>query len=229
MCAIAMGEAASLLATLQHGDSFFPSGAISFSWGLETLHADGAVTNAATLARFVEGQLVHRWATSDRPALLLVHRAGADLDAAEAVDAELEALALPAELRSGSRRAGGALLGVHERLGTARAAAYRERVLTSRAPGHLAAAQGLVLRTVGSSEDEASAVSAHGLATALLGAALRLGIIGHLDVQRTLSALRPTIVGLLAAPMPESLSAFGPEADIAMMRHEIQSPRLFAN
>jgi len=127
-----MADAADLLAVLQHGDSFFPSGAISFSSGLETLHADGAVTTAETLSQFVRGQIEQRWACCDRPALAWAHRAGADLDAVAAVDGELEALALPAELRSGSRRAGAALLGVHARLGSGRAAAYRERVLEDR-------------------------------------------------------------------------------------------------
>ena len=56
-----------LLATLQHADSFFPSGAVSFSWGLEALRADGLVQSADDVALFAAGQLRHRWATADRP------------------------------------------------------------------------------------------------------------------------------------------------------------------
>ena len=226
-----MSDATQLLAALQHGDSFFPSGAISFSWGLETLHADGAVTTPEALSRFVHGQIEQRWACCDHPALARAHRAGDDLDAVAAVDNELEALALPAELRSGSRRAGAALLGVHARLSSARAAAYRERVLDGRdrASGHLAVVQGLVLGAAGLSEDGAAAVSGHALATGLVSAGLRLGIVGHLDAQRILASLRPALVARLEAPPPARLSSFAPEADIAMMRHEGQSPRLFAN
>lgn len=228
-----MADAAELLAVLQHGDSFFPSGAISFSWGLETLHVDDVVTTAETLSRFVRGQIEQRWACCDRPALVWAHRAGDDLDAVAAVDGELEALALPAELRSGSRRAGAALLGVHARLGGGRAAAYRERVLDGGAErqtvGHLAVVQGLALGAAGLTEDGAAAVSAHALATGLVGAGLRLGIVGHLDAQRILAGLRPTLARLLETPPPARLSSFSPQADIAMMRHERQSPRLFAN
>ena len=39
----AQGDVAADLAALQFGDSFFPSGAVSFSLGLETLYADGIV------------------------------------------------------------------------------------------------------------------------------------------------------------------------------------------
>jgi urease accessory protein len=61
----------SQLSALQHADSFFPSGAISFSQGLETLYADREVKDAETLATFVEGQLLYRWASMEAPAMVL--------------------------------------------------------------------------------------------------------------------------------------------------------------
>ena len=87
------GEAA-FLAALQHGDSFFPSGTFSFSWGLETLVADGAVESAADVRRFVEGQLTSRWATCDRLALVAAYRAADELDEVADVDDKLDVLAL---------------------------------------------------------------------------------------------------------------------------------------
>ena len=52
------------LAALQFGDSFFPSGAVSFSLGLETLHADGIVADTAGLEEFLTDQVMGRWATA---------------------------------------------------------------------------------------------------------------------------------------------------------------------
>ncbi|MBM3518575.1 MAG: urease accessory protein UreF [Alphaproteobacteria bacterium] len=222
-----MSEA--LLAALQHGDSFFPSGAVSFSWGLETLAADGAVRDAADVAGFITGQLRHRWASCDRPALLRAYRAGDDLDAVAALDRELEALALARELREGSRRSGRALLGVHSRLGTPNAAGYRDRVLAGDSPGHAPAVQGLVWHGAGLTADAAAAVSLHAFSAGLLGAALRLGLVNHIEVQHIIAALRPSAAALLAEPEPARLMAFSPAADIAMMRHEVQDSRLFAN
>ena len=46
---------AEAFALLQWWDSFFPTGAASFSWGLETLRADGRLRNAQDVAGFVAG------------------------------------------------------------------------------------------------------------------------------------------------------------------------------
>src|SRR5262249_51467365 len=152
---------------------FFPSGGTAFSWGLEALCADRQVTSAEDVRRFLEGQLRHRWATCDRLFLAAVHRASHDLDAVAALDRMLGALTLPRELREGATRAGGALLGIHERLGTAGAAEYRRRVRAGEAPGHLPVVQGLLLAGVGLDERVAPAVSAHALSVGVVSAALR--------------------------------------------------------
>ena len=116
-------DSRALLAALQHADSFFPSGTASFSWELEALRADGLVRTAEDVTQFIAALLRHRWATGDRPILAAAHAAGDDLEAVRALDQLQEALALAQELRTGSRRMGAALLGVHARLGTRNAAA----------------------------------------------------------------------------------------------------------
>jgi len=173
----------SQLSALQHADSFFPSGAISFSQGLETLYADREVKDAATLATFVEGQLLYRWASMEAPALVLAHRSAGDLAVLVEIDAEIEAMSLATELREGSRRAGVALLSVHEKLGTTPASAYRLLIAEKKAFGHLPVAQGLVWWATGMSEQDARAISAHLLCTGSVSAALRLGVIGHHNAQ----------------------------------------------
>jgi urease accessory protein len=220
-----------LLAALQHGDSFFPSGTIPFSWGLETLAAEGALDSAADVCRFVEGQLTSRWATCDRPALVAAYRAVDALDEVANVDNKLDTLALSREMREGGRRAGGALLDVHSSLGTPRAGAYRDMVRAGEAPGQLAAAQGLVWRGVGLNEEAACAISAHVACVGFVGAAIRLGLIGHIDGQRILSRIRPVICRLLAEPLLpfDMVSTYVPAAEIAMMRHETSRVRIFAN
>src|SRR4029453_2850370 len=120
-----MSDDATLLTALQYADSVFPSGGTAFSWGLEALCADRQVTSADQAHRFLEGQLRHRWATCARPFLVAAHRADGNLDDVAALDHLLEPMTLPRELREGASRAGGALLGIHERLGTTGARDYR--------------------------------------------------------------------------------------------------------
>jgi urease accessory protein len=91
--------------------------------------------------------------------------------------------------------------------------------------------QGLVWRGIGLDLDVALAVAAHGFCVGLIGAALRLGLIGHVEGQRSLAALRNMIAELLAKPLPrlDEISTFAPACDVAFMRHETQTGRLFAN
>ena len=157
------------LAALQFGDSFFPSGAVSFSLGLETLYADGIVVDAATLEEFLTDQVTDRWATSERAFLAAAHRTCPDWPAVAEIDALQEAMALPRELREGSRKGGAALLGVHARMETPGAQAYRARLRAGEAHGHLAVVQGVVLAGSGLDLARAEAVSLHGLCATISG------------------------------------------------------------
>jgi len=224
-------EAYGLLKALQQADSFFPSGATAFSWGIETLIADRAADLRAELLPVLIAQLEERWATFDRGVLACAFAADGNLQMLASIDAEVEAMLLPAELREGSRRAGASLLDVHQRLGTRDAADYRSAVLSGTARGHLAVVQGTVWRALGVSFLEAQAISAHGFCVSLLGAAVRLGVIGHIQSQRALSAAQEVIAELLQQPAPplDACYSFTPQLDIAAMRHETQAARLFVN
>lgn len=226
-----MPDLQSLLSALQHADSFFPGGGVAFSSGLETLHADREVASVEQLAAFVEGQLKHRWATFDACALIAAFRANGRLDRIADVDALVEAMSLATELREGSKRAGASLLTVHTRLGTTGAADYRVLISERKAFGHLPVVQGLLWSAAGMTEDACRAVSAHTLCTGLIGAALRMGMIGHLDAQKVLLRVRPMLSDLLRLPVTEvdEMCAYMPATEIAAMRHEVQDSRLFAN
>ncbi len=219
------------LGALQFADSFFPSGSIAFSWGLEALRADGEAAGVAQVAQFLEGQLLHRWSCFDAPLVVAAVRASGKLDRLVDLDDLAESMTLVTELREGSRRAGASLLKVHSELGTPGAADYRRRVAQQEARGHLPVMQGMLWQATGLSEEACRAMSAHTLCTGIVGAALRLGMIGHLDAQKIMMQVRPMLVELLGLPSAEieALCAFTPHAEIASMRHEIQDSRLFAN
>jgi len=226
-----MRDETGLLAALQHADSFFPSGAIAFSWGLEALVADRQVAGGAALEQFLEAQLRHRWARLDRPFLAAAHRAGADLERIARLDRLAEAMTLPREAREAAQRLGQAMLGVHERLATPGASELRAVIKAGKAGGQLPVVQGYLLRAVGLDETTAAAVAGHSLMAMLASAAVRLGAASHLDAQRAIAAMRPILARVLAepAPAPEQAASFAPASDIAAMRHEIQVTRLFAN
>ncbi len=225
-----MNDAARLLTALQFGDGQFPGGGFAFSWGLETLIADGKVSRAS-FGDVLAGQMRHRWTTSDRMIAGHAHAAAHDLPALCALDDLAEAWALVESIRQGSKRAGAALLGTHLRLGTVTARPLKDAIDRGEAYGHLPVVQGVVLAGVGLDLASALAVSAYGMAQSLCTAAIRLGLISHLDAQRALSALSPVLGTLIAQPLPEldAVASFTPLADIAAMRHPDQAQHLFSN
>lgn len=223
-----------LLATIWQADSAFPSGSFAFSNGLEGAAALGAALDRAGLAAILEATLRHRWATSDRVAVVHAFRA-ADLPALAALDRAFDVAILNEPLRLGSRRNGAALLAAHRRLGTPGADGFQREIAAGRAFGHLPVAQGFLWQASGL--DESSAVAASGYVTAagIVAAAVRLGRIGAVDAQTVLARALPIIAEwadaeatTVSAGAP-GFASMTPWIDIAASRHARADIRLFSN
>ncbi|WP_315738165.1 urease accessory protein UreF [Bradyrhizobium sp. SZCCHNR1093] len=219
------GEA---LALLQLGDSAFPAGGFAFSWGIEGLAADGLLSGPADLDGVIADHLAQRWASMDR---ILLRRAwhANDIAAIAAVDRLAEATTPSAEMREGSRRAGRALLGVWVKLAGPLSVAYRAQVSTDVRLGHLPVVQAVTGRDAGLGLAAAELVSGWTLITGLVSAAVRLGLIGHIESQRSLALARARLGDLLNDtpdddPMPSSFTHF---IDIAVSRGPLRHVRMF--
>jgi urease accessory protein len=221
----------STLSLLQFGDSQFPSGSFAFSGGLEALFNDQKIRTPTEVMNFISAQLQQRWNSLDRVALCRCYRLGDDLDAISAIDHEVDAMTLAAGLRVGSCRNGAALLSIHARLETHNSAEYRRRLQSGQSPGHIAVIQGLLWRHCGLSEIQSQAASAHAVCSDLLGAAMRLGKLGHLHAQLIRQQLTPVIATLLEVPVSDhtEMHSYLPATEIAAMRHESSKLRLFSN
>lgn len=226
-----MNEEDHLLTLLQHGDSFFPSGTVSFSWGLEMLKNDKIITSISGVDNFVENQLFERWGPFERVVLAHTYDCVNKIETVISIDNLVECMTLASELREGSKRLGTALLATYSKMHNSPAQKYLTLVNKNNAHGHLPITQGLIWNSIGLSKNSALVLSAYNFCVSVLGASLRLGLAGHIDCQNSLTKLRKSIIEILAWPIPdlESIHAFTPYADIASMRHEISGTRLFAN
>lgn len=89
--------------------------------------------------------------------------------------------------------------------------------------------QGLVFQASGLSRPAAEGLSGWAVVTSLGSAAVRLGLMGHIEAQQMAGSLRPVLARLLhAEPSSQALSSFTPLADIAMTRNPSRSMRMFA-
>src|SRR5262249_1209967 len=116
-----------VLLALQLADSGFPSGAFTFSWGIEGLAADGLIEAKQDGLENVEEQLHFHWGGFDRVLLTAAHTKTHESELT-AIDQQAEASMPMAPLRVGSRRAGRRLLGIFAEMGFARAQSYKERI-----------------------------------------------------------------------------------------------------
>lgn len=224
------------LVALQHADSSFPSGSFAFSNGIEGLAALDPGFDADALVRAVGAILRHRWAESERVALILSHRAAGDIETLAQVDAAVEAATLAEPMRLGSRRNGSSLLTAHARLATPGAIELRAAVAAGTLLGHLPVVQGALWRALGLDEATAAEIAGYQTLAGLVAAAVRLGGVGAIEAQRVIGALLPVLAEAAAAPVetpdtPNAIvfQAFTPLVEIASARHAQADLRLFAN
>lgn len=225
-------DLAALLGCLQVGDSLFPTGRYTLSYGLETFAAHASL-DLPTLEAFALDHICDGTAPSDGVALAVAHRAAltGDLDLAQRADARLSAVKLPREQREASIRAGRAILNLGSQLfDDPHLPAYLSRVRAQTAHGNQAVAMGLVLAGQGVPQAQAVATEMYAVAAGLAAAAVRLGVSDHRTVQLMLHRLKPSIARASVDACDKQVADIGgctPWIDVMAMRHERAALRLF--
>lgn len=234
------------LLMLQHSDSFFPSGASSWSWGLETLAADfqeqfkqrnrrhlqqieKRSNNCQMIDGFVVSQIKQRWYVFDAIFIAESWQCTDDVEQLLQLDDSLHQHTLVNEARQGSLKLGQTLLKIYAELPIA--SQFFNHIQAGRGYGHQAVVQGAIFKALGMSLESTLLSSGHGLITNMVSAGIRLGLIGYLEGQQVIQHSHQVLADLIEQQLPTSqhLSTFNPMAEIAMMRHEHQQSRLFSN
>ena len=228
------GDAGSIARILQFGDSMFPIGGFSFSSGLELAVQKGVVVDIVTLHDFTR-TAIEQAARGDGVALVAAHAAATanDVEALIRIDQLVFARKLSDETRTMSVRMGKkfAEMGVHI-VDAPLLRTWREAIESGATPGCYPVALGVNFAAQGASASEAFVVHQYGLATAILGAALRLMRISHIDTQKILFTLNADVGAAYeqaAATALGDMSGFAPLSDILAAVHAKAHVRLFMN
>ena len=226
--------ATSLARMLQFGDSMFPVGGFAFSCGLESAVQKRVVTDPATLLAFAR-TAVEQANRGDGIGLVCAHRAAlaGDVDALVAIDTRIYARKLSGETRTMSVRMGKKFTEMGANVvGSPLLLAWRERIATGATPGCLPVALAVNFAAQGLSARDAFVVHQCGVANAILGAALRLMRVSHVDTQQMLYALNADAEAAYqraAAADLSDMAGFAPLAEILAAVHVKAHVRLFMN
>lgn len=201
----------------------FPVGAFAYSGGLEAAVREGHVATADDLETWIAALMRHGALWNDAVLLAEAWRAFDDADR----------LSSAIELAT-------ALAGSHERHLeiTAQGEAFVEAATAWDHPvlGALAGetpyavAVGAVAAANGIALDRTLAAYLHALASQLVSAAIRLGVLGQRQGVRTLAILEAAILETATRAARSTLDDLGGAsviADIMSLRHEVQQVRLF--
>ena len=223
-----------LMRVLQLGDSTLPVGAFSFSNGLESAVALGLVKDVDSLREFTLS-VTQLTAGVDGIALLEAHRAASDDDLPRIalVDSALYQRKLNEELRLMSVRMGKKLAEMSGRVFTAPLLSrWLDEIKSGATPGTYSVGQGILFADQGLTETDAFAVHQYGVAATILGAALRLMRVDHLDTQMILGEVnfRAADDYDRVSQLPlEDMAGFTPALDILSSVHVKAHVRMFMN
>ncbi|HEX4617982.1 MAG TPA: urease accessory protein UreF [Stellaceae bacterium] len=219
-----------LLAWLSPG---FPVGSFAFSHGLEAAAASGAVRDRYSLQLWISAIVASGGGRIDADVFSDAYRASSSGDIGALTGANRRGVAFraTAETRLETTAQGEAFLA------TCRAAwpspvldCWAQRISERGEAVCYAAAVGAATAQAGIALDCALLGYLQALASNLVSAGLRLGIIGQTDGQRIVATLEPVISAAVAGALTRDPDGFGSATfavELASMDHETQYTRLF--
>lgn len=227
------GLSPATVAALQLADSAFPSGLFTQSMGLEGYVQAGRVRDVEGVRRLVRNVLEAQVAPLDGTACALAWQDASAGDVAGLADLcrQVEARKLGREQREASARSGGRVLALATDLWPSPVLrALAGQVRAGECAPHHCVVSGALAFTQGVPQVTAVVIELYVVATAMVGAAMRLLPFDHRDAQAGLTDLRGDLVRLARWAVRrrrEELGGFAPLADVMSMHHEHGPIRLF--
>lgn len=223
------------LSIMQLCDSFFPTGMYTMSNGLEALfYSKKKVKDANGLRDLIKVYIEYQIGPADCAALGNSYSYAQDSDLLKIleVDEIIFSMKLVREIREATTRSGTQLLRClssfiinNEILNK-----YQEAIKVKQASGVYAVALAVASFALRIPKRKAGLMMLYAFSVSLVGAALRLGMIQHLEGQRIVHELKPSMLNTVNNNIDRPLTGmwqFVPDIDIIQITHERMGSKMF--
>jgi len=221
------------ISLLQMSDSFFPTGLYATSNGLESLSQIKKLKRK-DISRFITIQLRQVIGPSDCTALGNAYESCRKRDFVSLLTADksLYFMRMVEETRSASVRSGNQLLKCVSSFTKYKKVLrdYQNAISNGNATGVYPVSLGVATWSLDIPKNKAGLILFYGFAVSVIGAALRLGILEHLESQQIIHELRPVILESIMKNIERPISnmwQFAPGLDILQMKHEMMDSKMF--
>jgi urease accessory protein len=223
---------AALALWMQLHDSAFPAGRMVHSNGFEEWLAQRSAAGATDIEAAALDHLSYGVATLDATVTAAAWRAAPALVSLCDLDALLSSYKLSGNARAASESAGLQLAVTAQQVGLCSTDGYLAAVVSGSTAGNLAVVEGAVQAQLGVGVETTVLGSLRSALSSVLSAAVRLGRLGPMEAQRIQVRNVDAVVTLAAEACARQISEISSTAvqlEIAGMRHESRTQRLFAS
>lgn len=215
---------------MQLADSFFPSGIFGLSGGLETLVKSGKIKDAEDVMWLVRQQLKLQIIPLDAVVLSSVMDAAGrgDIELAVEADNRYYSIKLVSEVRTASTRSGRQLVRTILSLknnGFARK--FKDKIDKGESPGTYPAGLAIAAWALKIPKRSAVRMMLYSYCVGMIGSAVRLGIISHIEGQKILYRLADDANSFDPDMRLDEVWQLNPIAEILQMQHEHDEFRMF--
>ena len=215
---------------MQLADSFFPSGTFGLSGGMESHVRSGRVKNANQVIRLIRQQIKFQVIPFDCAILLNAMKEArrGHIHGLAKADIRCHSMKLVGEVRTASTRSGKqvirTLLGIKNHTVAKK---FQAMINRGECPGTYPVCLAITACALAIPEASAVRMLLYSYSTGLIGSAIRMGVISHIEGQKILTEIAKDVNAAKPAAGLEELWQLGPLAEILQMRHELDEFRMF--
>ena len=228
-----MNTDSSNLSLMQLSDSFFPSGLYTMSNGLETIFDEKRASSQNDISDFLEIILEQQLGPADSVALSNAYDCAKNDDVLGIIkcDNTLNSMKLIQESRAASCRAGSQMIKcISAIFSNDLLKTYSEKISKNESSGTHPVVLGVCSFVMGVKKEQTKQMMMYGFCVSVTGAALRLGIIDHIQSQKILHEIKPKIQEILEKFSNTKIDdcwQFSPNYDLIQMTHENKFSKMF--